>query len=131
MRRVPAVMQHVKNLNAVAWVVAEALVGSLAWCRGLKDPALLQLRLRSSCRLDLIPGLGTSICHECGHLKKRVLCVLREVLKRGSQQCFQQRQWNNHGISDVMSFFFFWSFCHFLSRSRGKEVPRLGVSLEL
>ena len=24
-----------------------------------------------SCGLDSVPGLGTSICHGCGHLKKK------------------------------------------------------------
>ena len=36
---VPAVVQQVKNLTAVAWVAAETQVQSLAWHSGLKDPA--------------------------------------------------------------------------------------------
>ena len=37
--------QWVKNLTAAAQVAAEAHVQSLAWCGGLKDPALPQQSL--------------------------------------------------------------------------------------
>ena len=37
--RVPAVAQWVKNLTAVAQLIAEVRVSSLAQCSGLKDPA--------------------------------------------------------------------------------------------
>ena len=40
---VPALVQWVKNLTAVAWVSAEVWVQSPAWRSGLKDPVLPQL----------------------------------------------------------------------------------------
>ena len=52
-----------KDPSAVAQVTVEAQVWSLAWCSGLKDLVLLQL-------FRFNPGLGTSICHGCGHKKK-------------------------------------------------------------
>ena len=58
--------QWVRNPAAVALVTEEAQVQSLAGCSRLKDPALLQL-LGQNCGSDSVPGLGTSICHRCGH----------------------------------------------------------------
>ena len=63
-RGVPAVTQWVKNPTAVAQAAEEAWVRSLAWCGGLKDLALPQLRY-NCCSLDSVPGLGTSICPGC------------------------------------------------------------------
>ena len=38
---VPAVVQWVKNPNAVVWIAEEVRAQSLARCKGLKDPLLL------------------------------------------------------------------------------------------
>ena len=51
-RGVPAVAQWVKNPTAVAGIIAEVQVQSLAQHSGLKDLALLQLRFR----FNLWPG---------------------------------------------------------------------------
>ena len=50
--------QWVKNLTAAAQVTAEAQVQLPAQCRGLKDPALLQLcrRTQLQLRFNLWPG---------------------------------------------------------------------------
>ena len=57
---------------AVAWQVKDpvAWVWSLAWCSRLR----IQLNhgLSHNCGSDLIPSPGTSICHRCKHLKKKV-----------------------------------------------------------
>ena len=42
---VPTVVRWVKNLTAVAWVIAEVPVPSPVQCSRLKEPALLQLQL--------------------------------------------------------------------------------------
>lgn len=49
---VSTVAQRVKNSTAVAWVIVEALVQSLAWGSVLKDP----IAGCSSCHWELIPG---------------------------------------------------------------------------
>ena len=59
--------QWVKTLTTEAQVGAEAGVSSLAWCSGLKDPALLQLWYSHSCSLDSVLGLETFICCRCSH----------------------------------------------------------------
>ena len=52
-------MQWVKNL---------AVVGSiLVWCHGLKDLC----GVGRTCGSDLVRGLGTSMCHGCGHKIKK------------------------------------------------------------
>ena len=48
---VPTMAQQVKNLTAAAQVTVEVQVPSLAQCRGLKAPALLQLQRRSGLKL--------------------------------------------------------------------------------
>ena len=55
---VPAMVQWVKNLTAVARVAAEVQVPSPAWCSGLKNLVLPQLCCRSQLQLgfDLWPG---------------------------------------------------------------------------
>ena len=55
---VPAVAQWVRNPTAVAWVTAEAWVGSLAQSSELKDPALPQLQGMSELRLRFNPCPG-------------------------------------------------------------------------
>ena len=60
-----------KNLIAVALVPAEVRVRSPARCSGLKDLAWPHKQYMSQLHLDSIPGLGTSICHRCGHKKKK------------------------------------------------------------
>ena len=55
--------QWIKNPTGAAWNSVEALVRSLAWHSGLKDPVLPQLQLR------FIPWPGTSICSGYGHKK--------------------------------------------------------------
>ena len=77
---VPAV-QQVKNLTTVTPVATKAQVQSPAWCSGLKDSVLLQLGIVCSCGWDSVPGLGTSICHKCGHkiiktLKNKILIYI-------------------------------------------------------
>ena len=59
---IPAVVQWVKNLTAVAWVAAEVGVPSPVQCSGLKDPGLLQLQHSHSCGLDSVPSPGISTC---------------------------------------------------------------------
>ena len=54
--RVPAMVQWVKNLTAVTWVVAEVWVQSLIQFSELKDWYC------RTCGSHSIPGLGTSIC---------------------------------------------------------------------
>ena len=53
------VAQRVKNSTVVAWVTAGIQVCCLAWCRGLKDPALPQLGFN--------PWPGTLIWLGCGN----------------------------------------------------------------
>ena len=55
----------VKKPTAVAWVDRKAQVRSLFQHRGLKDPALPELKLQ--CRFQW--QLGTSICHMCSRKK--------------------------------------------------------------
>ena len=55
---VPAVAQQVKNPTAVAQVAVEAWVQSPAWCSGLNDPVLLQLRHRLQFHLGFSPLPG-------------------------------------------------------------------------
>ena len=55
MIRFAAVVQQVKNLTTVAQVAEEAQVQSVAWRRGLKDLALLQLWYRSQQQLRFSP----------------------------------------------------------------------------
>ena len=55
---IPTIAERVENLTAVALVAVEVLVPSLAWCSGLKDPALPQLRHRSQLPLKLNPWPG-------------------------------------------------------------------------
>ena len=68
---IPAVAQQVKNLTSAALVAEEAWVPYPTW--------------HSSCNSDLFPGLGTSICCGCGHLrekKKRFFKDLAQVFKQ-------------------------------------------------
>ena len=51
-------VQRVKNPTAVARLAVEVWVQSPAWCRELKDPALLQLWHRSQLRLRFSPWPG-------------------------------------------------------------------------
>ena len=72
---VPAEVQCVKNPTAVAQAAVEAWIRAPAQCSGLKDPALPLLGHRSqghSYGLDLIPGLGASVCWECSLKKKKM-----------------------------------------------------------
>ena len=46
-------------------LVSAVLLVALSWCSGLRTWHCY------SCGLDLIPGLGTSICCECGQKKKK------------------------------------------------------------
>lgn len=49
------------------------------WNSGLKDLNLPHLQCRSQLQLDLIPGLGNSICCWCSHShkkKKKLNCIL-------------------------------------------------------
>ena len=61
---VPAVVQWVKNLTAVAQVTEEVWVQSPTWHSVLKDPELPQLWGRSQLQLRFNLWPGTSICHE-------------------------------------------------------------------
>lgn len=63
---VSAVVYWVKNLTVAAQVTAEAWVGSLAWCSGLKDLASYSCIVGHYCSLDSIPSPGIFMCHECG-----------------------------------------------------------------
>lgn len=68
---VPAEVQWVKNLTAMAQASAETWVQSPAWCGGLKDPALPRHGTGHSWGSESVPGLGTNICHRWGHKKKK------------------------------------------------------------
>ena len=64
---VPAMVQWLKNLTAVAWVFEEVQVRSPTLCSGLKNPALPQLCCRlqlwlGSIPVDSIPGPGSCTC---------------------------------------------------------------------
>ena len=48
--------QQVKNPTAAARVAAEVQVGSLTWCSGLEDPALLWCRLQLRFGFEPWPG---------------------------------------------------------------------------
>ena len=50
--------QWVRNLTAEAQVTVELWVQSLAWCSGLKDPALPRLWYRSQLWLRFSPWHG-------------------------------------------------------------------------
>ena len=72
-------VQWVKNPTAAAGVAAEVLLRSPAWCSGLR------IQHCRSFGSDSFPGLGTSICCGCGHLKKinkqaLVLLAVRSML---------------------------------------------------
>ena len=58
-------VQRVKNLTAVAWVVVEARVQSQAWRNGLKGYAQLWRRLKLW--LGFNPWPRNFICHRYGH----------------------------------------------------------------
>ena len=53
----------IKNPTAASWVIAEAHV----WIPGLAH----WVERFSIAELDSISGLGTSICHRCGHKRKK------------------------------------------------------------
>ena len=61
---VPAMAQWVENPTATAWVATKH--------RFDPQPGTVGLRIQHvhSCSLDSFCGLGTSICHGCGHKKK-------------------------------------------------------------
>ena len=76
---------------------ARTQVLSLAWCSGLKDPALPQLWCRSQLQLDLVPGLGTpytsrwpkkekSQSWNAGCKGKRRICKLKSLWASLSHQ---------------------------------------------
>lgn len=60
---VPAMAQGAKNPTAADQLVAEVPIPSPAQCSGL------QIRHCRCCGSYSVPGLGTSVCHECGHKK--------------------------------------------------------------
>ena len=62
--------QWVKNLTVAAWVAADAWVGSLAQCGGLRIWCCHGYGIGHSCGLDSVPGPGIFICHGCSDLKK-------------------------------------------------------------
>ena len=57
---VPAVVQQVKNLTAVAQIATEVWVQSPAWCSELKDLMMLQLQHKSQLLLGFNPWPGES-----------------------------------------------------------------------
>ena len=68
--------QWVKNLTAVSWVTMEMQVKS----PGTMGQRIWHCHICSighSYDLDLVPSLGTSICHGCSHekikIKKKIL----------------------------------------------------------
>ena len=56
----------VKNPAAVAWISKGLHLGLAQWVKGSSIAAAATC---FSCGLELIPGLGTSICLRCGHKK--------------------------------------------------------------
>ena len=59
-------VQRVKNLAAAQFAM-EAWVQSPAWHSGLRIQCCCSCGIGHSCDLDLIPGLGISICPGCSH----------------------------------------------------------------
>ena len=69
---VPAVVQWVKDLTETAWVAVEAWVRYLAWHSGLRTQHCCSCGIGRSCSSKSIPGLGTSICHECSQKEIKI-----------------------------------------------------------
>ena len=62
--------QSVKNLDAAALVAVELWVRSPAWRSGLRICHCCSCGIDHNNGLDSVPGLGTSICCQCGHKNK-------------------------------------------------------------
>ena len=62
----PTVAQQFKSIvSVVAWISLPA------WHHVLRIQCYCSCGIRHTCSLDLIPGLGTSICQGCGQKKER------------------------------------------------------------
>ena len=68
------------SISAAAWVTAEALVWFPAQYSGLRIHRCCSCGVGYSCNLDLIPGPGNSICHECDQKEKRKNFFLPNLL---------------------------------------------------
>ena len=105
---VPAVVQWVKNLTAVARVAAEVQVGSPAWCGRFKRvPHWHSCRVSRSCGSHSIPGPSTSICICCGcsdikilFLRDWLICLLQGLISFPSQWLIMTllRAWYQLGL---------------------------------
>ena len=60
--------QGIKDPSGCLCGIVGSVPGPVLW---LKDLMLPHCGLGRSCNLDSVPGLGTSICHGCGHKKKK------------------------------------------------------------
>ena len=84
--------QWVKNLTAVAQVIAGVWVRSLAWGSGFKDPVWHSCYVGLYCSLDSIPGLGTHF-YAMGEAKKFLKIGVPIVAQRKQTRLGTMRLW--------------------------------------
>ena len=94
--------QWVKTLTAAAWVSVEVRVQSLAWCSGLKDPALLHLWLEFS------PWPGNCL----------VPCVQTLKKKKSSEEAYVGRALSEGPVTAILLKTTRTEFVHVLTYSR-------------
>ena len=70
-RRVPTMMQWVKNLTAAAQVAVEMQIQFPVWCSGLKDTVLPKVGHKLQLHLPFHPWPRNSMCWGHGHYKRK------------------------------------------------------------